>query len=1018
MHTAPLHRRFFIFSASTLILAASSALAADGIKSLNTYKQAYGDTKTPVVIDPAKDLPRDPAQSPDEALKSFKMKKGFALEHVAHEPQVRSPIALSFDELGRMFVVEMIDYSELRDVTPHLGRVSMLEDQDGDGYFETSTVYADDLPWPTGVICSKGGIYVASTPDIWFFKDTSGDGKADMREKVFTGFGTGLKVLNVQGLMNCFNWGLDGRIHMQCGGGNRGIIKCVASGEASKQPEQEVAGRDFNFNPINHSFAFEPGGGQYGFSYDSWGHKFVCSNSDHLQFYAHDGRYTDRNPFYSLPNPRQSIAVDGGAAEVYRASPDEPWRIIRTRWRISNVVKGSVEGGGRVSGYFTGATGTTAYTGDAYGPEFVDNTFTGDAGGNLVHRKLILPDGASLKGQRPDDEQGMEFLASSHTWFRPVNFANAPDGCLYVIDMHREVIEHPWSIPEEIKKHIDLNSGSDRGRIYRIVRDEAKPRRASEVPLPAATEALVKLLGHSNGWHRQTAARLLIERQDKAAATLINAVLSIEKTTSTAHFAMLHVLAALGELKDGHIISAMKDKDEHVRESGVLLGDALINAPGASKALSEAALYLLQDPAPCVVMAACSVLGNARDVAVGSRLLAVAGRTTDSWIQAAILSAKPDLLGQAFATDANGAGSSSIGSELMAMIGARNNPSEVAAAIAVAAETGNAKRIAALGNGLKKAKTSLAAADTQQRLAPVFAKALKTVADSAAKDSDRLAALPLVALSTAAESTPVLTACLGKGTAAKVQMAVLDVIATQLDDKAADLILGHWGALQKEARGSAVTALLARPASALALLKAVNPTTGDLPNQPSTSDLSPSQIQSLLHHADKAVATLADKVLVSVKPKSRAEVFAQFQPALGLKGDAAKGQVQFMGRCFACHRAGGQGMAVGPDLLTVKTKGREAIMTAILDPHKEVAPQFIAFTVNTKDGQTMSGIVTKDDATSLTLKSMGGIETVYPRANLKGTSSTGQSLMPEGLEAGLDGQGMADLLTFVEGLTQ
>jgi glucose/arabinose dehydrogenase len=212
-----------LYRCSILVLfATTSVFAADQLKSLNTYKQAYGDTKNPVVpIDPAKDLPRDPAQSPDEALLTFKIKPGFHLEHVAHEPQVRSPIALSFDEMGRMFVVEMIDYSELRDVTPHLGRVSMLEDKDQDGYFETSTVYADDLPWPTAVICSKGGIYVASTPDIWFFKDTSGDGKADVREKVFTGFGTGLKVLNVQGLINCFNWGFDGRIHMQCGGGQR-----------------------------------------------------------------------------------------------------------------------------------------------------------------------------------------------------------------------------------------------------------------------------------------------------------------------------------------------------------------------------------------------------------------------------------------------------------------------------------------------------------------------------------------------------------------------------------------------------------------------------------------------------------------------------------------------------------------------------------------------------------------------------------------------------------------------------
>ena len=161
-----------------------------------------------------------------------------------------------------------------------------------------------------------------------------------------------------------------------------------------------------------------------------------------------------------MPSARRSIAADGGAAEVYRISPDEPWRIIRTRWRIGGVVKGVVEGGGRVSGYFTGASGTHIYRGDAYGEDFVNNAFAGDSGGQLVHRKRIYPDGASLIGRRPEDEQNYEFAASTDTWVRVVNFANAPDGTLHICDMYREVIEHPWSIPEEIKRHLDLNSGN------------------------------------------------------------------------------------------------------------------------------------------------------------------------------------------------------------------------------------------------------------------------------------------------------------------------------------------------------------------------------------------------------------------------------------------------------------------------------------------------------------------------------------------------------------------------------
>src|SRR5258706_4274244 len=226
-----------------------------------------------------------------------------------------------------------------------------------------------------------------------------------------------------------------------------------------------------------------------------------------------------------MPAPLLDIAVDGPAAEVYRASPEEPWRVIRTKWRVRGNLSGPIGGGGRSAGYFTGATGVTIYRGNAYGPEFEGDAFIGDAGGNLVHRKKLLPDGAIVKAQRAADEQTSEFVASTDTWFRPVQFANGPDGCLYVIDMYRETIEHPWSLPESLKKHLDLNSGNDRGRIYRVVPEGFK--RPGKVRLGEASMAeLVKTLAHPNGWHRDTAARLIYERQDRAAVPLVEALLA------------------------------------------------------------------------------------------------------------------------------------------------------------------------------------------------------------------------------------------------------------------------------------------------------------------------------------------------------------------------------------------------------------------------------------------------------------------------------------------------------------
>src|ERR1043165_3127306 len=467
------------------------------------------------------DLPRFPAKEPQTALKTFQIEKGFHLEIAACEPNIASPVAMSFDENGRLFVVEMIDYSERREETPHLGRIRMLEDTDGDGVYDKSTVFADNLAGPTAVSCYDGGIFVGATPDILYLKDTDGDGKADTQEMVFTGFAEGVKRVNVQGMLNSFIWGLDNRIHGATSG-NGGVGHMVKHPDAKPV---DLHQRDFVIEPRTLTMTSEAGGGQHGLSFDDYGRRFACNNSDLIRLYMYDDRYAARNPVYAMPAAIASIAVDGPAAEVYRISPEEPWRVIRTKWRVAGLVGGPVEGGGRASGYFTGATGTTIYRGDAFPKEFLNNAFIGDAGGNLVHRKILIPDGIGPKAQRGPGEEKTEFMASTDTWFRPVQFANGPDGAFYVIDMYREIIEHPWSLPENIKKFLDLNSGNNRGRIYRIVPDGFK-RPNHPRPGKASTAELVATLESPNGWHRDTASRLLYERQDKSAAPLLARLLT------------------------------------------------------------------------------------------------------------------------------------------------------------------------------------------------------------------------------------------------------------------------------------------------------------------------------------------------------------------------------------------------------------------------------------------------------------------------------------------------------------
>jgi putative heme-binding domain-containing protein len=315
--------------------------------------------------------------------------------------------------------------------------------------------------------------------------------------------------------------------------------------------------------------------------------------------------------------------------------------------------------------------------------------------------------------------------------------------------------------------------------------------------------------------------------------------------------------------------------------------------------------------------------------------------------------------------------------------------------------------IRAFAQGLKRAGKSIEQVDSEHKLTAIFAKAAATAIDENAGESVRIEAVGLAGLSSSSEANSALIACLGEKQPEAVQTAAIRVLSQNGSAAVTTALIGNWQHYGPKAQTAALEALLARDDRAVALLEAkvVKP-----------EAFSAAQVQALLKHKSPKVAAAAKTALASVIPPSREEMAAKFKPAVAAKGDAVKGQTQFMGRCMICHKAGANGFAVGPDLITVKTKGREALLEAILMPHKEVASQYIAYTVNTKDGQTLAGVISNDNASSMTLKMPGGAERTIQRADIKGSSSSGQSLMPEGLETGMTVEDMADLLSFIEGL--
>ena len=373
------------------------------------------------------------------------------MELVAAEPLIQSPVAAAFDADGALYVAEMRDYPyKPKPGNKPLGTIRLLRDRDGDGRFDESHIFADGLLWAAGIAPWKGGVFVTAPPDIWYLKDTDHDGKADVRNKVYSGFGT----QNQQAMVNNLTWGLDHKIY-GAAAGNGGTIY---PGDEPEAPGISVEHNDFRFDPVTGVLEPISGSDQFGNTFDDWGNRFTCDESHPLSQPVLPRREMARNPFLTIPSAIQDIA--GGSVPIFRISPVERWRQIRSSRRIAHGTR-SAESAGASHHVVDAGAGTTIYRGSAWPPEFYGNVFIGDAQNNLVHRRILVPDGPTFQAIRGPREQRTEFIRSSDNWFRPVNFVNAPDGTLYVLDMSRAVIE-AIHIPLDVLKHLDLKRNVNR----------------------------------------------------------------------------------------------------------------------------------------------------------------------------------------------------------------------------------------------------------------------------------------------------------------------------------------------------------------------------------------------------------------------------------------------------------------------------------------------------------------------------------------------------------------------------
>jgi putative membrane-bound dehydrogenase-like protein len=926
------------------------------------------------------------------ALKSIRVAAGFTVELVAAEPLVKDPIAFDWGADGKLWVVEMGDYPLGVDGKgKHGGVVRYLEDENGDGIYDKETTFLDGLGFPTGILPWRQGVLVACAPDILYAEDKDGDGKAEYREVLFTGFTEG----NQQHRLNGFELGLDGWVY-GANGDSGGRVRSLKTGKSTP-----INGRDFRFRPDSGEFEAESGQTQYGRHRDDWGHWFGNNNPNwgwHYVLFDHDLR---RNEFYAAPDPRQMLESD---TRVFPLS--------RTLARFNDP---------HVAGFVTSANSATPYRDDLFGPWFASSLFVSEPVHNLVHRIVLEPDGASFRGHRGPNELDREFLASSDNWFRPTMLKTGPDGALWVADMYRFVIEHPEWIPDDWEKRLDLRAGSEQGRIYRVYPIGEKPRAIPRLD-KLGTPWLVAALDSPSGWQRDTVQRLLLHRGGAPPAGALRKLALQSKRPQTRAQA-IWTLADLNALDELTMSKALEDPDSRVREC--VIGAARSLAP-QSRAVLDSIIRLADDSDARVRFQVALALGDWSSETAGAALAHLMQRDGQgAWMRAAIMtSAAPysDVLMLAlFGKNSSERSRAALSPDVLApllsgAVSQKDDRALKAIQQSIAVPAGKDSRYApwqfAALTGLLEARDEKLRQrrdiDLDKPFAWLWPAARRAVVDDKAEEPERIAAAGLLGYRAKkdANDRDVLLGLLRPQISSGLQMAVVAALAKTSDSKLPDLLVHDWRRHSPQVRGAILDALLSRTAWVSSLLSSLED--GCVP----PAEIDPARRQQLLKGRGSSLRARALAVFAH-QARPRQAVVDAFRPALKEKGDAASGATVFKKVCASCHRLGKEGFEVGPDLAILTDKSPEALLIAILDPNRAFETKYTDFTVATVDGRVMNGLVANESATAVTLRRQDGKEDVLLRSQIEEMAASGQSLMPEGIEKDLKPRDLADLIAYL-----
>lgn len=948
--------------------------------------------------------------SPAEALKAFTLRPGLEIELVAAEPLVVDPVAFAWGADGRLWVVEMRDYPLGLDGKGAAGGVvKILDDDDGDGRYDRATVFLEGLAYPTSVLPYRNGAFICSVPDILFAADTDADGRADKREVFFSR----LTVGNPQHLANGLRLGLDGWVHCANGGTNT-----VAVAKRFNDAEVQIGMRDFRFHP--QTGAIEPlaGRSQCLREMDDFGNWFGSNNSNPLFHFLLEEQYLKRNPFATYPNVQRDVSVTPGASEVFPTSKT----VIRFNQPQS-------------ANRFTSACSATFYRDDFLGEEFRGNSFVCEPVHNLVHREIVEPKGLSFTSRRAADEQKSEFLSSSDNWFRPSMVRTGPDGALWVADMYRLVIEHPEWISKEWQAKLDLRAGSDKGRIYRIFPQGLKPW-----PMPKLARLdeleLVAKLESPNGIVRDMAQQLLVERfgsrhgrnwgdgqtrsfeKGRAVEALIKLVNTSARATSRLH--AIATLALLGDELDTLVLrKSLADEHPGVRRMAIRLAtsEQVLLDPELFPAMTKAAV----GSEPLELQLALS-LGDVDPTDARALLLAKL-LCDDGLLGAAAKSSlnKVNLGDVARALSTLQVSDPKIPvSHLIDMAAAMEDNVVLKHLFQIVEQGPPAKRRAASialleglsrqGMTLTKLRHLLSLRKTVDDFRTYAATLRASIIDEKTPLADRVAAVGVFGHDpdNRAEEIELIRRLLTPQTPDELQAAAIAACRYYPDATATELMLAAWPGFSPTRRAQTLDVCLSRVAAAELIVDAI------MAKKIAPAEIDIVRTQALIYHKYAPVREKARKALAANIDSDRRRVVEQFQPALALAGDAARGKEVFAKSCANCHKLGDVGHSIGPDLLALTDKRPETTLISLFDPNRAVESKYTAYTAETILGLTYTGVLVGESSHEITLALADGKRQTIARRDLESFRTAAKSFMPEGMEKDLTPQKVADLLAFLK----